>query len=101
MKGKSTTRGVFVVDKAGKVLAAEPGSPDGTVAVVGNLVTSIGNDSTTAPTAPGEQNAAGQETTSDSKAKEDTEKANVAADVADTAKKLDNDETKDGASAAV
>lgn len=33
-----TTRGVFVVDKAGKVLAAEAGSPDGTLAVVQKLV---------------------------------------------------------------
>ena len=35
---KGTTRGVFVVDKTGKVLAVEPGSPDGTVAVVKKLV---------------------------------------------------------------
>ena len=35
---KGTTRGVFVVDKTGKVLAAEGGSPDGTVAVVKKLV---------------------------------------------------------------
>lgn len=35
---KGTTRGVFVVDKSGKVLAAEAGSPDGTVAVVRKLV---------------------------------------------------------------
>jgi len=34
----STTRGVFVVDKSGKVLAAEPGSPAGTVEVVKKLV---------------------------------------------------------------
>jgi len=35
---KGTTRGVFVVDKAGKVLAAQAGSPDGTVAVVKKIV---------------------------------------------------------------
>jgi len=35
---KSTQRGVFVVDKAGKVLIAEPGSPAGTVEVVTALV---------------------------------------------------------------
>lgn len=34
----STQRGVFVVDKAGKVLLAEPGSPDGTVKAVEKLV---------------------------------------------------------------
>ncbi|KAI0152806.1 AhpC-TSA-domain-containing protein [Xylariaceae sp. FL1272] len=33
-----TTRGVFVVDKAGKVLLAEPGSPAGTVEAVKKLV---------------------------------------------------------------
>lgn len=37
-----TTRGVFVVDKAGKVLVAEPGSPAGTVATVKKLVESLG-----------------------------------------------------------
>lgn len=35
---KGTTRGVFVVDKAGKVLAAEPGGPAATVEVVRKLV---------------------------------------------------------------
>lgn len=35
---KGTTRGVFVVDKAGKILLAEPGSPAGTVAAVKKLV---------------------------------------------------------------
>ncbi|KAF2771200.1 AhpC-TSA-domain-containing protein [Teratosphaeria nubilosa] len=35
---KGTTRGVFVVDKSGKVLAAEPGSPAGTVEVVKKIV---------------------------------------------------------------
>ncbi|KAI1439248.1 thioredoxin-like protein [Xylaria sp. CBS 124048] len=37
---KGTTRGVFVVDKTGKVLLAEPGSPAGTVDAVKNLVAS-------------------------------------------------------------
>lgn len=41
---KGTTRGVFVVDKTGKVLAAEPGSPDGTVDVVRKLVQSQAQD---------------------------------------------------------
>lgn len=35
---KGTTRGVFVVNKAGKVLAAQPGSPPVTVEVVKALV---------------------------------------------------------------
>lgn len=37
-----TTRGVFVVDKSGKVLAAEPGSPAGTLAVVKKLLAAGG-----------------------------------------------------------
>jgi len=39
---KGTQRGVFVVDKSGKVLAAEPGSPAGTVDVVRALVEASG-----------------------------------------------------------
>ncbi|KAK0726994.1 thioredoxin-like protein, partial [Lasiosphaeria miniovina] len=35
---KGTTRGVFVVDKAGKVLASEAGGPEHTVTVVRDLV---------------------------------------------------------------
>ncbi|PGH21591.1 hypothetical protein AJ80_03024 [Polytolypa hystricis UAMH7299] len=35
---KGTTRGVFVVDKSGKVLLLAPGSPAGTVEAVGKLV---------------------------------------------------------------
>lgn len=41
---KGTTRGVFVVDKSGKILAAEPGSPDGTVAVVEEIVEGLKGD---------------------------------------------------------
>ncbi|KAG7289763.1 hypothetical protein NEMBOFW57_006139 [Staphylotrichum longicolle] len=40
---KGTTRGVFVVDKAGKVLAAQPGGPEGTVAVVKAVVEGLGS----------------------------------------------------------
>lgn len=35
---KGTTRGVFVIDKAGKVLAAEAGGPEATVTVVKRIV---------------------------------------------------------------
>ncbi|KAK3307914.1 merozoite capping protein-1, partial [Chaetomium strumarium] len=38
---KGTTRGVFVVDKAGKVLAAQAGTPEGTVNVVKGIVESL------------------------------------------------------------
>ncbi|ESZ97410.1 merozoite capping protein-1 [Sclerotinia borealis F-4128] len=37
-KGNSTTRGVFIIDKSGKVLAAQPGSPKGTLEVVEQLI---------------------------------------------------------------
>lgn len=44
----STQRGVFVVDKDGKVLLAEPGSPAGTVAAVKKLVESKDTNGTAA-----------------------------------------------------
>lgn len=75
---KGTTRGVFVVDKAGKVLAAEAGSPDGTVAVVKKLVESgAAADSGKAAT--------------EAEKKEDVEMANTADEVADSAAKVDGD----------
>jgi len=90
LKGpKATARGVFVVDKAGKVLAQEQGGPQATVDVVQRVIGS--SATTTAPvvateTAKEEPNGInGREPT-----KEDVDKANVAADVADTAEKLDS-----------
>ncbi|KAF2742514.1 putative peroxiredoxin, partial [Sporormia fimetaria CBS 119925] len=39
LKGaKGTTRGIFIVDKQGKVLAAESGSPDGTLKVAQDII---------------------------------------------------------------
>lgn len=38
---QGTQRGVFVVDKAGKVLLAEPGSPAGTVDAVKKIVAAL------------------------------------------------------------
>ncbi|KAJ4294501.1 thioredoxin peroxidase dot5 [Kalmusia sp. IMI 367209] len=76
LKGpKSAKRGVFVVDKSGKVLAAEPGSPDGTVAVVKKIVD--GSASADGPNAPPATTA------------EDAEIAKTASEVADTAAKVD------------
>lgn len=46
---KGTTRGVFVVDKSGKVLAAEAGSPDGTVDVVTGIVDELKGAGPTEP----------------------------------------------------
>lgn len=43
---KGTTRGVFVVDKTGKILLAEPGSPAGTVDAVKKLVAAGGISAT-------------------------------------------------------
>jgi peroxiredoxin Q/BCP len=73
LKGaKGTTRGIFIVDKSGKVLAAEAGSPDGTLKVAQKI---LATDSS-APT-------------DDAEKKDDVEAAKTAADVADTAEALD------------
>jgi peroxiredoxin Q/BCP len=91
-----TTRGVFVVDKSGKVLAAEPGSPAGTVEVVKKLV---GGGVTAAAVplpaveAPKPETANGTNGVNGA-TKEDVAKAEVAAQVADTAEKLDSNEEK-------
>lgn len=66
-----------MVNKEGKVLAAEPGSPSGTVDVVKKLVES-------GPATNGVNGAA----------KDDIAKAEVAVQVADTAEKLDSKEEK-------
>lgn len=101
---KGTTRGIFVVDKEGKVIAAEAGGPAATVDVVKKLVGSPANTSedvgniaegskvekeveegkTSAPEAeqPAAANGVADHT-------EDAIKADVAADVADSAEKLD------------
>jgi len=87
-----TQRGVFVVDKSGKVLAAEPGSPAGTVEVVKKLVAGgaapvAAEKEEVKPVTNGANGASEPEVT-----KEDVAKANIAADVADTAEKLDSNE---------
>lgn len=79
-----TTRGVFVVDKTGKVLAAQAGSPSGTVKVVEDIVGS-GSVEDKKEVSNGTNGAA---------TKEDEAKAEVAAQVADTAEKLDSNEGK-------
>ncbi|KAF4636330.1 hypothetical protein G7Y89_g1746 [Cudoniella acicularis] len=94
------TRGVFAIDKSGKILAAEPGSPAGTVEVIQKLV---GGDEASAPAteekseeetkAENDQPANGVNGTNGA-AKEDVDKANVAAQVADTAEELDSNEEK-------
>lgn len=65
---KGTTRGVFVITKSGKVLAAEAGGPAATVEVVRKVLT---------------EGAAAKE-------EADAEAAETAAEVADTAAKVDS-----------
>ena len=71
---KGTTRGVFVVNKDGKVLAAEPGGPAATVEVVRKLL---------------KGNAQSVPTVGDVKEKENAEAAKTADEVADTAAEVD------------
>lgn len=87
-----TQRGVFVVDKSGKVLAAQPGGPAATVEVVKKLVGSsgVGADSEKEEVKPATNGANGASEPEASK--EDIAKANVAAEVANTAEKLDSNE---------
>ena len=94
-----TTRGVFVIDKSGKVLAAEPGSPAGTVEVVKKLVG--GNEVAAAAPLPvadaPKTKAANGVNGANGATKEDVAQAEVAAQVADTAEKLDSNEGKPAA----
>lgn len=81
--GKSsggTTRGIFIISKEGKVLAAEPGSPAGTLAVANKIIE--GSKEGDGDVAGANGNATG----------EDLVKAETAAEVADTAEKLDSNE---------
>jgi len=87
---KGTARGVFVVDKAGKVLAKEQGGPQATVDVVQGLVGSSG--ATAAPAVEPAANGINGGAPAAEPTKEDVDRANIAADVADTAEKLDSKE---------
>jgi peroxiredoxin Q/BCP len=115
-----TTRGVFVVNKSGKVLAAEPGGPAATVEVIRKLVADQGsasedktinedignveedvrvmdeNDAANGATSMGPEIASAPVATAplasangNEEKKEDVAAANIAADVADSAQKLD------------
>ncbi|KAK5127395.1 hypothetical protein LTR85_006734 [Meristemomyces frigidus] len=57
---KGTTRGVFVVDKSGKVLAAEAGGPQATVDVVKAVVKEMGGDPKSAGIEKAEERAAAE-----------------------------------------
>lgn len=88
--GAKTQRGVFVVTKDGKVLAAEPGGPAATVEVVKGIVEKLGGTN-----AEGEKKLEQAEETAaadegDGGAQQsDAKVAGVAGEVADTAAKLD------------
>ena len=99
---KSTTRGVFVVDKEGKVLVAEPGGPAATVEAVKKLVGANGTTKAKESVAEGPAETEGEVGGKIFEIfpcmiqrcllfidKKDAAAAEVAADVADTAEKLD------------
>lgn len=98
---KGTTRGVVVIDKEGKVLAADAGGPAATVEIVRKLVGSehatedIGNapegDEVETAIEEGKMDAqmAEKQEATNAEPKDEETTANVAADVADTAAKLD------------
>ncbi|KAK5711773.1 thioredoxin peroxidase dot5 [Elasticomyces elasticus] len=77
--GKSTTRGVFVVDKSGKVLVVEAGGPQPTVDAVKKVVEEMGGDS----------NAEGIKKAEDTAMTSGESAADTAAEVADTAEMID------------
>jgi peroxiredoxin Q/BCP len=82
---KGTQRGVFVVDKEGKVLAVEAGGPAATVEVVKSIVESVGGDAEDEGLEKAEETAVeGEE-----KEAEDVRVAETAAEVADVANGLD------------
>lgn len=82
---KGTTRGVFVVNKAGKVLAVEAGGPAATVEVVKGIVEKMGGDADAAGLEKAEERAVEKE----GDEVEDGKMAETAAQVADTAQKVD------------
>ncbi|KAG9229249.1 putative peroxiredoxin [Amylocarpus encephaloides] len=87
-----TNRGVFVVDKSGKILAAGAGSPSGTVEVVQRLVAGGGGLVAEEDEEEGSSKEAPVANGVNGSSKEDVAKAEVAAQVADTAEKLDKNE---------
>ncbi|KAI9738454.1 MAG: hypothetical protein M1818_005351 [Claussenomyces sp. TS43310] len=89
---RGTTRGLFVIDKTGKVLAAEPGSPAGTVEVVKKLIGSAAPISKDVGSVNDGETKQTDDANGSAEAKDDVAKAEVAADVADTAEKLDSNE---------
>lgn len=107
-KATGTTRGIFVIDKSGKVLAVEPGGPAATADVVRKLVAGskstektdvaedVGNvaegsnvEVMEAPAPPLDTSTEPTSVSSADEQKKDLVQASVADEVADTAEKLD------------
>lgn len=78
------------MDKSGKVLAAEAGSPAGTVDVVKGIVANMGGDSEVSGLKKAEERAAEAEKTERGG---DQDAADTVAEVADSAKLLDKSKT--------
>jgi peroxiredoxin Q/BCP len=89
-----TTRGVFVIDKSGKVLAAAPGSPAGTLETAKKVTGGYGSAAAAADAAPQEPAAGPAVNGTNGATKEDIAQADTAAQVADTAEKIDSNEGK-------
>ncbi|KAL8702209.1 MAG: hypothetical protein Q9224_000124 [Gallowayella concinna] len=99
---KGIVRGVFVMSKASKVEAVEPGGPAATVEVVRGLVKGAGGSSgenvgKVVEAEEVQKDDGGDKEESQEAPKEDTEgiQAEVAAEVADTAEKLDAQDLTD------
>jgi thioredoxin-dependent peroxiredoxin len=90
---KSTSRGVFVIDKTGKITAWEQGGPQRTVDVVMAVLPKDGQGSSAAGTAPAtdEPKADGaNEVVPQQGTAEQVKTADTAAEVADSAEKIDS-----------
>ncbi|KAI6714331.1 hypothetical protein PZA11_007822 [Diplocarpon coronariae] len=89
----STARGVFVVDKSGKVLASEAGGPAATVEVVKRLVAS-GDAAAASPAASVVAEPKSEAPVNGTNGASLGPEAESAAHVSETAAKLDSDEAK-------
>lgn len=81
-EGNKTTRGVFVIDKSGKVLAAEPGGPAATLEAVKAVIEKLGGSSDEKGIEKAEEKV------------ENKRVAAVAAEVADSAEAANLDRSK-------
>ncbi|KAJ9619650.1 hypothetical protein H2203_008432 [Taxawa tesnikishii (nom. ined.)] len=94
---KGTQRGVFVVQKDGKVLAAEPGGPAATVEVVKGVVDSMGGTDADGEKALEKAEVRATEAEGD-EVESDKKMADTAGEVADTAEKLEDSRRQDAGS---